>query len=184
MARCSFAFLGVLCGSISNLTIPSRSFVDKSANHLYIDAPIWAVSSAGRAWRRSAKVAVRVPLESCSSFVILPGAVSSAGRAREWHSRGQRFDPATVHAMFYVYILQSQKTKRYYAGHTHDLQHRLEEHNSGKSPSTRNARPWILLHYEKLSTRGEAMKQERKIKKRGLARYLAGISNGTESVAQ
>ena len=24
-------------------------------------------------------------------------AVSSAGRALEWHSRGQRFDPATVH---------------------------------------------------------------------------------------
>jgi len=86
--------------------------------------------------------------------------------------------------MFFVYILQSQRTKRYYAGHTHDLQHRLEEHNSGKSPSTRNGRPWVLLHHETFSTRSEAMKQEHKIKNRGLARYLAHISNDKESVAQ
>ena len=33
-------------------------------------------------------------------LVLFSGAVSSAGRALEWHSRGQRFDPATVHKNF------------------------------------------------------------------------------------
>ncbi|TAL78417.1 MAG: hypothetical protein EPN88_02165 [Bacteroidetes bacterium] len=43
---------------------------------------------------------------------------------------------------FYVYILKSESTENSYVGHTKDLQRRLEEHNNGKSLSTRKKRLW------------------------------------------
>ncbi|RMG05925.1 MAG: GIY-YIG nuclease family protein [Nitrospirae bacterium] len=62
--------------------------------------------------------------------------------------------------MYHVYVLKSEKTGRSYIGHTKDLNKRLEEHNSGKSRSTRHGRPWHLVYYETFSTRQEAMKRE------------------------
>ncbi|HCE43781.1 MAG TPA: hypothetical protein DET40_09555 [Lentisphaeria bacterium] len=46
--------------------------------------------------------------------------------------------------MFYVYIIQSQTSGRFYVGHTEDIDNRLNEHNSGKSKSTRNKGPYCL----------------------------------------
>ncbi len=66
--------------------------------------------------------------------------------------------------MFYVYILKSEKTGRFYIGHTQNIEIRLNEHNSGKSISTKSGIPWQLVHTEKFQTRSEAMKREREIK--------------------
>jgi len=50
--------------------------------------------------------------------------------------------------MFYTYILGSTKDKELYIGSTNNLKKRLEEHNSGKVPSTKQRAPFQLLYYE------------------------------------
>ena len=53
--------------------------------------------------------------------------------------------------MFYVYVLQSQKTKRYYTGSTERLRERMNEHNAGECKSTRSGIPWNLLYTKDIS---------------------------------
>jgi len=77
--------------------------------------------------------------------------------------------------MMYVYILESTSTHRFYVGSTQDVANRLIEHNSGECMSTRHGIPWILLRVEGFHTRSEAMEQERKIKSRGIGRYLNAV---------
>jgi putative endonuclease len=69
--------------------------------------------------------------------------------------------------MFYVYILYSERTDRYYVGHTNDPQRRLIEHNTtNDNKFTTKFRPWeMLLSFEVSESRGEALKMERFIKK-------------------
>jgi putative endonuclease len=54
--------------------------------------------------------------------------------------------------MRYVYILQSDsRPEQRYVGITADLQRRLKDHNSGKSPHTSKYRPWhvvVALRFE------------------------------------
>jgi putative endonuclease len=94
---------------------------------------------------------------------------SSVGRALEWHSRGRGFDPLQLHQFsvltmsFSVYILKN-KAGFSYVGHTSDLDKRLFEHNSGKSLSTKNRRPWQLVYKEEYQTRSEAASRERHFK--------------------
>jgi len=66
--------------------------------------------------------------------------------------------------MYYVYILQSQKTARYYIGSCEDIEGRIERHNNGRVPITRPGRPWHVVHKESFDTRSEAVKRERQIK--------------------
>jgi putative endonuclease len=77
--------------------------------------------------------------------------------------------------MFYVYILYSESTRRYYVGSTEGVEKRVLQHNAGKSISTRAGIPWKLIHTVRFTTRSEAMLQERKIKSRGTARYLSDL---------
>ena len=78
-------------------------------------------------------------------------------------------------SMFFVYILYSQNLQRYYVGSTESVEKRLQEHNTGKSKSTRGGVPWELIHTESFPTRSDAMHQEQKIKARGIGRYLSDI---------
>jgi len=78
--------------------------------------------------------------------------------------------------MYYVYILQSPKTHRYYIGSTENLENRLEEHNSGETKSIRNGIPWKIVHTKEFQTRSEAVKKEKQIKARGAKRYLDSIN--------
>ncbi len=66
--------------------------------------------------------------------------------------------------MFYVYILRSKKTKRYYIGHTEDLHRRVEQHNSGEVKSTKAYRPWEIIYTEEYETKSQAMRREKEIK--------------------
>jgi len=66
--------------------------------------------------------------------------------------------------LFYVYILQSMTTKRYYVGQTQDVQTRLAYHNANFSKSLKNRGPWELVHREQYATRSEALRRERQIK--------------------
>ncbi len=67
--------------------------------------------------------------------------------------------------MFYLYVLQSEKTGKFYIGSSGDLDDRLHRHNSGYSKSTKFGCPWKLVYTESFPTRGEAMKRESEIKR-------------------
>ena len=77
---------------------------------------------------------------------------------------------------YQVYILQSKTTGRYYCGQTDDLERRLRQHNdpgyNGSKTTKRFEGPWVAVWSHQSETRGDAMSLERKIKKRGIFRYL------------
>ena len=66
--------------------------------------------------------------------------------------------------MYTVYILQSEKSGRFYIGHTEDLFRRHAEHQQGKQRATRNRGPWIVVHTQVFDSRSEAVIREREIK--------------------
>ena len=72
----------------------------------------------------------------------------------------------------YVYILYSSSLERYYVGITDDLENRLEQHNSGKGNYTSKGMPWKLVRQFECENRAEAVRLEKKIKSRGIKRYL------------
>ena len=77
---------------------------------------------------------------------------------------------------YYVYILHSQSSGRYYCGQTSDLKRRLRQHNDPNYKLTKTTKrisgPWELVWYEEHKSRSCAMKRERQIKKRGIKRFL------------
>jgi len=78
--------------------------------------------------------------------------------------------------MYWVYILQSQSTRRFYCGHTGDLENRIRQHNDPAYRLTRTTKrfpgPWQLVWQGGCATRGEAMILEKRIKKQGIGRFL------------
>lgn len=66
--------------------------------------------------------------------------------------------------MYFVYILQSIKFRRYYIGVTSDFEKRLEKHNSGGNRSTKAYRPWELILKEGFKDKNYAWQREKEIK--------------------
>ena len=67
--------------------------------------------------------------------------------------------------MYYIYILFSLKTNKYYVGSTNDLQGRLKHHNAGSTPSTKPGAPnWEIRYSETVPDRATALKRELEIK--------------------
>jgi putative endonuclease len=72
---------------------------------------------------------------------------------------------------YFIYILYSEGSDRYYVGYTYDVQARLKDHNEGDRPRqtskyTFKHRPWKLVgSFFAGESRGEAMKVERYIKR-------------------
>jgi len=46
---------------------------------------------------------------------------------------------------FYAYVLYSPNHKKYYKGHCEYLEERIDDHNKGKTKSTKAFIPWILV---------------------------------------
>jgi len=68
--------------------------------------------------------------------------------------------------MFWVYILRSQTTGKYYTGYTSNLKDRLSRHNRGLSKTTRRLKgPWEIVYTECFETKTEALKREIQIKR-------------------
>ncbi len=63
--------------------------------------------------------------------------------------------------MFYVYVLQSVRTKEFYKGLTDNLERRLIQHFAGRVPSTKTKLPLRLVHVEICKDRQDARKLER-----------------------
>ncbi|MDD3066352.1 MAG: GIY-YIG nuclease family protein [Candidatus Gracilibacteria bacterium] len=73
--------------------------------------------------------------------------------------------------MHFVYILQSDKDKKFYIGQTNNIEARLKRHNTGQVLSTKHRIPLQLIHFEKFVTRSEAMRREK---------YMKSLKGGNE----
>ena len=82
--------------------------------------------------------------------------------------------------MFFVYILFSEVTKKYYVGQTNEMNQRLQRHNNGLVKSTKGGIPWTLIKTFSFKTRSEAVIMETKIKKRGIKRFLSDLNASLE----
>jgi putative endonuclease len=67
--------------------------------------------------------------------------------------------------MYYVYLLQSQKDKKYYIGQTDNIEKRLKEHNDGIVKSTKHRKPFKVIGYEIYKDRNKARWREYNLKK-------------------
>ena len=74
--------------------------------------------------------------------------------------------------MYVVYILFSEKTGRYYVGHTKDLDRRIAEHNRIKEKFTDTGIPWKLVYTESYISKTEAYTRERYLKSRKSKDFL------------
>ena len=81
--------------------------------------------------------------------------------------------------MFWVYILQSGTSGRYYCGSTDNVERRVRQHNDpeyqGCKTTKRFAGPWEVVWTECHESRSAAMIRERQIKNRGIGRFLDSL---------
>ncbi len=62
---------------------------------------------------------------------------------------------------YIVYAIKSLIDKRIYVGMTMNIERRLDEHNKGRTRSTKGYKPWILIFSEEVETRNDARKLEK-----------------------
>ncbi len=84
---------------------------------------------------------------------------------------------------YYTYILKSDKSNRYYIGHTSNLEARLAEHNGGRVKSTRNKGPWQCVYFEMFDSKLEANRRELEIKKKKSRKYIEFLLNKRKSLS-
>lgn len=63
-----------------------------------------------------------------------------------------------------VYILRSKKDGKFYVGMSQNPTKRLEQHNAGKTPSTRHRKPFELCYQESHDSRKQARQREKFLK--------------------
>ena len=66
--------------------------------------------------------------------------------------------------MYYTYVLQSLKDKKFYTGYTRNLKLRFEQHQKGLSESTKDRRPLKLIYYEACLNQKDATRREKYLK--------------------
>ncbi len=73
---------------------------------------------------------------------------------------------------FYVYVLQSMESGKWYTGYTKDLQKRFREHSNNQVLSTKNKGPYNLIYYEACLNQQDATAREKYLKSGMGKRYL------------
>ena len=73
---------------------------------------------------------------------------------------------------YYVYVLQSQRDKKFYTGYTKDLKKRLRLHYQGRVISTKDREPLKLIYFEWGLNEKDAIHRERYLKTTYGKRYL------------
>jgi putative endonuclease len=66
---------------------------------------------------------------------------------------------------YFVYILQSDQDGSFYVGYTTHPELRLAQHNRGEAQYTSRKIPWRLVYLESCSSKTEAIKRERFLKR-------------------
>ena len=74
--------------------------------------------------------------------------------------------------VFFVYVLQSETTGRFYVGQTQNLEERVVYHNANYSRALKNRGPWKIVHTEQYATRSEAVRREGYIKRQKDRRFI------------
>jgi len=69
--------------------------------------------------------------------------------------------------MYYVYLLQSEKSKTFYVGFTSALKQRIKQHNAGSVQSTKAHIPYKLIYFEGSLSKKDALIREKKLKHHG-----------------
>lgn len=75
--------------------------------------------------------------------------------------------PAHSLYMYYVYLMRSKKTGKFYIGFTSDLRKRLSQHNTKESGTTNAYAPYELIYYEAYKAKKDAIVRENKLKHYG-----------------
>jgi putative endonuclease len=92
--------------------------------------------------------------------------------------------------VFYIYILYSISSDKYYVGYTNDFRRRLLEHNTSERDTyTSKHRPWLIKAvFECGLVESNAMKTERFIKKQKSRKFIERLCDSsfilTGSLAQ
>ncbi len=73
---------------------------------------------------------------------------------------------------YYVYILQSLKSRKWYTGSAVDLRKRFKEHQDNQSTYTKGRGPFKLIYYEASLHEEDAKARERYLKSGMGKRYL------------
>jgi putative endonuclease len=77
--------------------------------------------------------------------------------------------------LYYLYILKSKTSDKYYIGHTENIERRLFYHNSGYSKSTKYGVPWELVYLENYNNRSEAVQRENQLKSQKSEEYISRL---------
>ena len=127
--------------------------------------------------------------------------ISSAGRAREWHSRGHGFNPRILHQpenrapalqgdgalsctltalnkpIVIVYVLKGRTGKRY-VGITNDLERRLRDHGTGTTKGGQLLGDFWVLHVEQYTNYLSAREREKFLKSGQGRKWLDELERG------
>jgi len=82
---------------------------------------------------------------------------------------------------FFTYILKCidcNNSPSFYTGSTNDLSGRVRAHATGRGAIYTRSRSVKLVYYERFSTRADAMKRERAIKRMNLKRKTELVETG------
>jgi putative endonuclease len=79
-----------------------------------------------------------------------------------------------------VYIVQSERSQRFYIGCAEQPERRVSEHNRGQTVSTRGRGPWALVYQEQFDSLAEARRRERQLKSwkshRSIQELISGLN--------
>ncbi|WP_051473879.1 GIY-YIG nuclease family protein [Aquimarina macrocephali] len=70
-----------------------------------------------------------------------------------------------MNPIYTVYIIQSLKDDSFYIGYSANIEERISKHNNGNSRYTSKKIPWRLVYTEEFSSKSDAIKRERFLKK-------------------
>ena len=76
---------------------------------------------------------------------------------------------------FYVYILRSESSRRYYVGHADTISKRIAEHNNGRVQSTKNRGSWQCVYSETFTSKSEAVNRELQIKRMKSRKWIEDL---------
>jgi len=74
--------------------------------------------------------------------------------------------------MYFIYILKSELDNNFYVGYTHNIDKRLQNHENGNVPSTKNRRPLRLVYFEACLNQQDAIHREKYLKTSWGKRYI------------
>ncbi|MBI5662604.1 MAG: GIY-YIG nuclease family protein [Ignavibacterium album] len=66
---------------------------------------------------------------------------------------------------YYLYILKSKTSDKYYTGISEDVERRLEFHNTREKGFTSRYRPWEVVFKKEFENKAEAIRAERNVKR-------------------